>query len=136
MSIREWQNAFIEGKFDSNDIGTQCEAGWWDWFCKDSSLASKTKRMGQIIKKVKDGGKVDLDNLYVWFENNCSCFGPLYDDFGFARLVDGEVKFTIEINCCHNNSRYTVYGERNGINSLLFESNSSRDLVKWLNSAW
>ena len=48
---------------------------------KDTSLTNKTKKMGNIIKQIKPGGKVDLETSYVWFKNNCPINGPLYDDF-------------------------------------------------------
>lgn len=51
ISIREWVVRFNDGKYESSDVKTQIEAGWYDWFCKDSSLANKTKRMGIIINR-------------------------------------------------------------------------------------
>ena len=99
--------------------------------------------MGRIIKQVKDGGKVDLDNWYVWFKNNCPMNGPLYDDFRFALLKTGDVMFTIQIDCCWSKHKYSVYGRKpteNGYTTFfdepLFECDDSRDLVKWLNTPW
>ena len=57
-SVREWQVKFNLSGFDNPDRRTQIDAGWYDWFCKDTSLANKTKKMGKIIKQVKDGGKI------------------------------------------------------------------------------
>lgn len=142
-SVREWQKKFEEGYFDSVDVRTQIMAGWYDWFCRDISLRNKTYKMGAIIKQVKDGGKVDLDNWYVWFKNNCPLSGWLYDDFRFAMKKTGDVMFTIQIDCCHNKHKYSVYGRKpteNGYTTFfdepLFECDNSRDLVKWLNTAW
>ena len=42
---------------ESADKRVQIDAGWYDWFCKDTSLVNKTKRMGNIIKQIKPGGK-------------------------------------------------------------------------------
>ena len=61
-TVRSWQQAYNSGAFENPDRRTQIDAGWYDWFCKDTSLANKTKRMGQIVKQIKDGGKIDLDN--------------------------------------------------------------------------
>lgn len=135
-SVREWQVKFNLSGFDNPDRRTQIEAGWYDWFCRDTSLANKTKRMGKIIKQVKDGGKVNLDTMYVWFKNNCPLNGPLYDDFRFADRVTGDVQFTIQIDCCWNDYRYSVYSRRTGFETPAFETNSSRELVKWLNTPW
>ena len=140
LRLFRWIDEFMEGNFDDADVKTQILAGWYDWFCKDSSLATKTKKMGNIIKQVKRGGKVDLENWYVWFKNNCPLNGPLYDDFRFADIETGNVMFTIQINCCWNKSRYTVYGRTSDgqfhSDEPLFETDSSRELVKWLNSPW
>ena len=140
ISINEWINKFLSGEFDSQDVRVQIQAGWYDWFCKDSSLANKTKKMGNIVRQVKRGGKVNLDDWYVWFKNNCPLNGPLYDDFRFASLETGDVQFTIQINCCWNKHRYAVYGRTTDgeghWDEPLFESDSLKDLVKWLNSPW
>ena len=140
ISINEWINKFLSGEFDSQDVKVQIQAGWYDWFCKDSSLANKTKKMGNIVRQVRRGGKVNLDDWYVWFKNNCPLNGPLYDDFRFASLETGDVQFTIQINCCWNKHRYSVYGRtpdgEGHWDEPLFESDSLKDLVKWLNSPW
>ena len=140
LRLFRWIDEFMEGNFDADDVKTQIKAGWYDWFCKDSSLANKTKKMGNIIKQVKRGGKVDVENWYVWFKNNCPLNGPLYDDFRFADIETGNVMFTIQIDCCWNKSRYCVYGRtpdgEGHWDEPLFETASSRELVKWLNSPW
>lgn len=143
MNIHEWIKAFNNLEFEANNFQTQVRAGWYDWFCKTTSLRNKTYKMGKIIRQVKSGGKVDLDNWYVWFKNNCPMSGPLYDDFRFALLKTGDVMFTIQIDCCWNKHKYGVYGRKpteNGYTTFfeepLFECDNSRDLVKWLNTPW
>ena len=140
LRLFRWIDEFMEGNFDNPDVRVQILAGWYDWFCKDSSLANKTKKMGNIIKHVKRGGKVDIENWYVWFKNNCPLNGPLYDDFRFADLETGEVQFTIQIDCCWNKSKYCVYGRTpDGVghwDEPLFETDSVKELKNWLNSPW
>ena len=140
IPVHRWIDEFLEGNFDSIDVRTQINAGWYDWFCKDSSLVKKTAKMGNIIKQIREGGKVNLSDWYVWFKNNCPLNGPLYDDFRFASLETGDVMFTIQISCCWNKHRYAVYGRtpdgEGHWDKPLFESDSLRDLVKWLNSPW
>lgn len=138
--LRQWISEFIGGAYDPSDRKTQIEAGWWDWFCKDSSLRNKTYKMGNIIKQIKEGGKVDLDRTYVFFKNNCPLNGPLYDDFRICSLENGNVLFTVQIDCCWNNKKYAVYGRtpdgEGHWEHPLFETDSSKELVKWLNSGW
>lgn len=141
LNILEWQKQFNEGAFDANNYETQCKAGWYDWFCKTTSLANKTKRMGRIVKQVKAGGKVDVVNWYVWFKNNCPMVGNLFDDFRFADLKTGATQFTISLNSpWDGEDTYKVYGiDGDGqecFDHPLFTTNSSKELVKWLNTPW
>ena len=93
-----------------------------------------------VVKLILTIGKVDLNNWYVWFKNNCPLNGPLYDDFRFAELETGDVQFTIQIDCCWNKHRYAVYGRtpdgEGNWDKPLFECDSSKELTKWLNSPW
>ena len=136
QSLNQWIKAFNEGKFDSKDTKVQIEAGWYDWFCKDSSLANKTKKMGNIIKQIKPGGKVDLETSYVWFKNNCPLNGPLYDEFRIADIENNNNLFVVQIDCVWNDSKYTVYERLDGFDKPAFKTNSSRELVKWFNVGW
>lgn len=136
LTIREWIKKFNNEEFSDNSFSTQTFAGWYDWFCKDTSLRNKTYKMGKIIKQVKDGGKVDLDNTHVWFKNNCPLCGPLYDDFRFADYKTGDTQFTITIDSPWEKAKYCVYARRKGFEKPAFETKSSRELVKWLNTPW
>ena len=136
QSLSYWIKAFNERKFDSKDTKVQIEAGWFDWFCKDTSLANKTKKMGNIIKQIKPGGKVDLETSYVWFKNNCPLNGPLYDDFRIADIETNNALILVQIDCFRNESKYTVYERLDGFERPVFQSNSSKELVKWLNTGW
>ena len=49
ISVREWQKKFRNGDFDSKNWIVQCEAGWYDWFCKDDALAGRLKRISSVV---------------------------------------------------------------------------------------
>ncbi len=136
ITLSHWIQNFNQGKFDKKDTQTQIKAGWFDWFCKDSSLANKTKKMGNIIKQIKAVGKVDLETSYVWFKNNCPLNGPLYDDFRIADIETNNNLIVVQIDCAWNDFKYTAYERLDGFEKPVFESNSSRELVKWLNQGW
>lgn len=136
LTLKEWIHDFNEGNFDSPDKTTQIEAGWYDWFCKDTSIKNKTKRMGNIIKQIKPSGKVDLDTSYVWFKNNCPLHGPLYDDFRIADIETNNNLFVVQIDCVWNDEKYTVYERLDGFDKPVFKTNSSRELAKWFNKGW
>lgn len=149
LSISCWQTRFQEGKFQSSAVYAQCLAGWYDWFCRDDQLFKKTARLGKIVCRIKDGGKVNRDDWYVWFKNNCPCVGPLYDDIRLARLDTGKVQMTITVKDRRNDHLYVVYGvDPSGVGhwgeavdgsndgDCLFATDSVAQLVSWLNRSW
>ena len=136
VKLSEWIQRFNAGEYDSPGRTTQINAGWFDWFCRDASLANKTKKMGNIIKQIKAGGKVDLETSYVWFKNNCPLNGPLYDDFRIADMETNNNLLVIQIDCVWSDSKYTVYERLDGFEKPVFQTDSSRELVKWFNKGW
>ena len=84
LSVRQWQDKFRAGAFDSPDFATQCRAGWCDWFCNDEALAGRLHKLARVVMGVTD--PFILDNYYVCFKNNCPMDGPLYDDVRFEPL--------------------------------------------------
>jgi hypothetical protein len=136
IKLSEWIQRFKSGEFNKPDTTTQIKAGWFDWFCRDSSLANKTVKMGNIIKQIKAGGKVDLETSYVWFKNNCPLNGPLYDDFRIADIENNNNLFVVQIDCVWNDFKYTVFERLDGFEKPVFQTESSRELVKWFNKGW
>lgn len=131
ISLRTWIERFNNGDFEAKDVAVQIEAGWYDWFCKDSSLANKTKLMGNIIKLFKDGGRISLFLHYVWFKNNYPLDGPLYDDFRIAEIETNDTVFTVRINNLREETRYSIYGKLNDFAKPLYITDSVKSLVAW-----
>lgn len=69
--------------------------GFFDWFCKDSSLPNKAKNLFAKLKGLVRSGKFDPTKTYVFFKNNCPCCGSLYDDFRICDLETGDVLYTV-----------------------------------------
>ena len=59
QTLRKWIFPFNDGVYELADRRTQIQAGWFDWFCRDTSLKNKTCKMGRIIKQIRDGYLVD-----------------------------------------------------------------------------
>jgi len=95
ISINEWVGKFLRGDFDGTDVQTQINAGWYDWFCEDSSLQSKTEELGKKLIQIHKSKKFNTATSYVWFKNNCPMYGSLYDDFRIADMATGDTIYTI-----------------------------------------
>ena len=138
-NIREWQKNFSCGRYDDNSFSTQVDAGWYDWFCKTESLGHKTSKLGKIVSKICDGGKVALDSHYVWFKNNCPAVGPLYDDIRISRSDDNGHSvndIVISVRDKREEHNYVVYSNINDFASPVFACDDARHLVKWINTPW
>ena len=66
--------------------------GFWDWFCKDSSLKNQFKSMLPKIKFLVKYKLINPETTYVWFKNNCPMDGSLYTDIRFS-LLDADNTF-------------------------------------------
>lgn len=118
LPLRQWKENFLNGEYDSKCLDIQCKAGWYDWFCRDSSLQCKTDRFGKIIARINNDFL--LDNYYVWFKNNCPTVGPLYDDMRFEPLneeVRDKLYFVISCGDIREKNKYVVYTARSGYNN-------------------
>ena len=133
ISIKSWIESFDKGEFDSPSRITQCQAGWFDWFCKVSSLAAKTKALGKKLKQIADSKKIDKEKQYVWFKNNCPMCGPLYDDFRIADIESGYTVYTIVPRSGHT-GKAEVWGRENDFKCPLVKG-TWRDVVKFFNEA-
>lgn len=137
ISIKNWLSNYNAGQYDGRFVGTQIQAGWYDWFCNDSSLAAKTKKFAPKIAALANSPKVDTDKMYVWFKNNCPMVGPLYDSFKFADIESGDVKFCISYlpkgsHGC-SSSHWEVYSFENDFDTPLVEG-SWKEVMNYFNS--
>ena len=94
-NLLRWVERFNSGEFDNPDVDTQCDAGWFDWFCKDTSLVKKTEKMGRKLAQLVKSHKLDPENQYVFFKNNCPGAGSLYDSFSICDIGSGNVQYWI-----------------------------------------
>ena len=134
MSVRTWQDRFRAGDFSSRNRAVQCEAGWYDWFCRDDALAGRLKKLSSVVLGITD--PFILDHYYVWFKNNCPVNGPLYDDVRFEPLTgerDGKY-FLVALDSPHELNKWTLYTERYGYDAPEFECGNVRDIVKYINA--
>ena len=133
ISVRQWQTLYRLGAFRGKDLATQCSAGWYDWFCRDESLAGRLKQIAPAVMGVTD--PFILDNFYVWFKNNCPLNGPLYDDARFEPLSGerGGNYFLVIKDSPHEKSKWTLYTERYGFQEPEFQCGNVREMIRYLN---
>lgn len=129
MNVSEFVQRFENGEFEDPSFETQCEAGWYDWFCKTTSLRNKTRALGKKVVQLANSEKVSGDSMYVFFKNNCPMNGPLYDDFRFCDLETGDVKYTVVPKSGHS-GQAEVWGVDNDFNGPLVAGNW-RDVRKF-----
>ena len=67
IPLNIWIERFKNAEFENENTKIQIEAGWYDWFCKDTSLKNKTKKMGNIIKQIKAGCKINLNETFYFY---------------------------------------------------------------------
>ena len=95
MSIRTFVEKFEAGLFEDPARSVQCEAGWYDWFCRDESLRNKTRVLGRKVVQLSKSSKINIDTMYVFFKNNCPVDGSLYDSFSICDIATGDVCYWI-----------------------------------------
>ena len=100
----------IETNFVDFNTDDNCH-GFYDWFCKDSSLGNKAEFLISRLKSLlKHNVKFDPTKCYVFFRNNCPCRGGLYDDFRICDIESGDVLYTVAPRDSHENGKASVWG--------------------------
>lgn len=114
-TLLEQIGAFMAGKYDEVDTDTQISAGWYDWFCKDSALAGKTKALYAKVISIMKSKKFDPSKVYIFFKNNCPGVGRLYDSFSICDIHTGNVLFWVTPKSGHTvyNNEAQVCGPEN-----------------------
>ena len=105
--------------------------GFFDWFCKDTSLPNKAKKLFARLRGIVRSGKFDPAKCYVFFKNNCPCCGGLYDDFRICDMETGDVLYTIcPSRTVSGRSFATVWGRDNDFEKPLVKG-TWREVRAW-----
>jgi len=102
-TLRQQLDALEKGLILDSD-GSQSDCyNFYDWFCKDSSLAGKSWTLFKKVKTfLKHNPQIDIDSHYVFFKNNCPVYGPLYDDFRICNRRTSDIVYTVIPKCGHS----------------------------------
>ena len=101
VSLAEQLNAFASGRIIDSEGDQNTCFNFYDWFCKDSALERKANILFPKVKRfLKENSEIDILSTYVFFKNNCTGAGKLYDDFRICN--ENEVLFTVIPKCGHS----------------------------------
>ena len=75
---------------------------WYDWFCKDVSLIRRGASLLKKVQAISKSNKFDNDKCYVFFKNNCTGGGRLYDSFSICDIETGDVLFWVTAKSGHS----------------------------------
>jgi hypothetical protein len=92
--------------------------GFYDWFCKDSSLKNKAKTLVSRLQTIlKNNKRFNPNTTYVFFKNNCSY--KLYDDFRICDIKTGDVLYTVTPRDPHKNGKASIWSYENNFEEPL-----------------
>lgn len=134
ITLREWIKKYNNGDFSSDDIVTQCNAGWSEWFCNDRELEKRLHKMASIITCIDND--FILDNYYIWLKNNCPIYYPLYDEVRFEPIQREMrdkwffgIQFDHPVGC---GSEFVIFTARNSYKDEYF-CNDRADVLSDIN---
>lgn len=150
-NVRQWIEAFDNGEFsvegekpssysykydeyNKHCYEVACDAGWYDWFCKDHALIGRTKRYAPLIKALAKANPGIFEGYTVGFKQRlplaykgfCDCV-YIYKDNGEDAEDDG---WGIYVDNPGREHRYEVfrYGTWSGTD---FVCDSLKELKQW-----
>lgn len=113
-NIKEFLDRSKVGAFDADDVTTQINAGWHDWFCRETSLVRKTKKLTRVLKAFLEGNpSINVETHYVWFKNNQPLSGPQYDSIRISEVATGDIAWVIDVKSPHETGKYAIYHSGN-----------------------
>lgn len=124
MNLTTFVERFNKGDFNSPDRSVQCEAGWYDWFCDDSSLQKKTMKLGKKVTGIVNSKRFDKETSYVFFKN----WSSNADQFSICDIESGDVMFCV----LHYSNRWEVYDATIGFDEPIVNG-TWRDVAKYFN---
>jgi len=104
-TLRSWVDLYNKGKFDWIHPTILRDMGGYDWWSADSTFQRIIlKELAKKVVAIATSEKIDVDNTYVFFKQNCPCTGPLYCDFRICDIQSGDVLY------CLSNVKKGCYG--------------------------
>lgn len=107
IRLREFRERYLSGEFNDSSFATMVQAGWYDWFCPDSELAGRLKRLwDEVISRIADDRV--LDEYTLFFKNVCPISYPLFDRVYFCK-TGSNYYIGADINDRRNKEKFEVF---------------------------
>lgn len=130
LPLGRWVARFYRGRLESHADVRQF-GGWWDWFCRDASLVSRTAALAPKLAALARSPMIDV-SLRVSLKNCCPLRGKLYDQI---QLVDdaGDVVWTIIPSSGHDVKKGVseVWTSKNNPNAALAVTGKWADVLRF-----
>lgn len=94
---------------------------WYDWFCKETSLVGKGRRLLQKLRVITPSPRFNAAKTYVFFKNNCPLNGRLYDDFRICDIKTGDVLYCVTPSEGYDDTRGQACVWGNAVDTGKFE---------------
>ena len=80
MSIEATVRQYLAQRFEGAPLLSEDQDRSWcnnfnDWFCKDTSLPNRQKKLDVKVRRLAKSSKIDQDKMYVWYKNNAPISG-------------------------------------------------------------
>jgi hypothetical protein len=109
ISLKEWITKYDNGDFNSTSQSVMVKAGWNEWFCKNTILLSKLKKLAPLVKLLSKSSLINSEKVFVLFENNHPVdndFLP-YDSISICEIINGKMLYWIAPEQYHRNQKYS-----------------------------
>jgi hypothetical protein len=115
-TMREFMQEYEGGVFSDKSFKAMREAGWYDWFCRKSSLGTKLDKLYPKVREIARSTKIDPDTMYVFFQNCRPGEGTLYDEFRICDMKTCSVIYVVIPKSGHkcDEGRAELWGRENG----------------------
>lgn len=133
-TLAEWVKCYDNGEFDRGDMDTMIKAGWDNWFCKESSLPNRLKKMVGMIKACAASPKIAADKVYLRLHNNMAPLHGTYDSFTLTDLNTDEVLWVVSAKPWGNKYDAHIWKAPNfdmGNNVLKNHYNTAHDIKQF-----
>jgi hypothetical protein len=131
VTLKDQLLAFREGKYlDSDGTESFCY-NFYDWFCKEDKLQHKADTLFVLAQELVNKLNIDTEKYYVFFKNNCTGGGTLYDDLRICDIETGMVVWNFTPKSGHSRLAELYFAEL-GFKEPMATAETAKSLLKML----